>query len=377
MGVASVDVDGAKSLRSSGDVLVRGKAQKAIKGGEAVLVRVVLDQPLESLAAGHAGVFVATDADGGRSGNVPTAVEEPGGPFAGLQDVFSVHHVADGAVTELLQSDLGKGWYKGQDAFAVSSPAPGVLDFLLDRRDVGETVRGVTFAKAEESGYDVLTLGPGAAAVPLDGRVGALPLCLEGAISGRPYLVPRLEENGQDVRDIETPTSWLGGGVFRLGEADLAAVAGLFPEAGADGLRRVDLPSTATLISEGQNTRQRLDVALALDGDRLAIGVQLGLPRRGYHVLRDIGFRSVASLDPAAEVVLMRLAASLSESVPPFRSVRQGGVVLGDGQACLPAGLLPDVEAQTAAVPAASDDPAAGDAAGESAAPSGSAAPDA
>ena len=340
VGIATIDIEHARALRGSDEVLVRGDARKVLRDGEALLVRTVLAAPLDSVADGHAAVLVATDGDGTRTNDAPTETGRPDGPFAGLQDVASLHHVADGDVTRVLQSDLARGWYKGKEAFAAARPAPTVIDVLLRIRDVGDAVRVVSFASGDDGGYDVVTVGPGAAAIPVDGRVGPLPVCLEAAIIAEPYTVRRLEESGQTVRDIEARASWAGGGAFTLGAADRDALEALLAERDPDADGHVALPSTATLISEGLNVRQRPEVEVGLDGDRLSIALQLGLPRRGYHVLRDIALRPTGV--DAADAALERLTVALVEAIPPFRSGRRGGVVLGDATgSCLPTSGLP------------------------------------
>ena len=62
----------------------------------------------EAIPDGHAGVFVATDIDGVLSNDAPVGVEDPDGPFAGFQEVFSLNVVA-GEEPDLLYSDLSRG----------------------------------------------------------------------------------------------------------------------------------------------------------------------------------------------------------------------------------------------------------------------------
>ena len=71
-------------------LLKLGKAKQAVRPGRNVVVRIVLDRPLDAITEGHASVHVATDRDRSRSNNAPAGVGEGEQPFAGSEDVSSV-----------------------------------------------------------------------------------------------------------------------------------------------------------------------------------------------------------------------------------------------------------------------------------------------
>ncbi len=133
----------------------------------------------------------------------------------------SAYATTTGATT-LLDSDLAKAWYEDDDEFAAAWAAPGVLDLLLRPDALGDGVAVVTYANGPDGGYDTLALGSGP--IPLDGRVGLRPLCLEASLSGEPYVVERLVENGQTLRDVEAPGSWQGGAAFAADAQALEAL---------------------------------------------------------------------------------------------------------------------------------------------------------
>ena len=130
VGIARVPVEDAASLRRASDVLRAGNRRQAVRDGEALLIRTVLASAPDAIADGHAGVFVATDVDGVLSNDAPSGVDAPDGPFAGLQEVFSLN-VAAGDAPDLLFSDLSRGWYQGRQAYAAHRPAPEVVDMLV------------------------------------------------------------------------------------------------------------------------------------------------------------------------------------------------------------------------------------------------------
>ncbi len=141
-----------------------------------------------------------------------------------------------------------------------------MLDLLLRPDALGDGVSVVTFTSGTDGGYDTVSLGTGP--VPIDGRVGLRPVCLEASLSGDPYLVPRLVENGQTLRDVEAPGSWQGGAVFVPDAQTLEALRAWFGDADEDGDGRVALPAEVNLFEDGVVIGQRPDVELALDGDR-------------------------------------------------------------------------------------------------------------
>lgn len=358
VGVSPVRIEKPGPIRGVDGLLTRGKPKKAVPGGDALLVRIVLDRPFESIEDGHAGIYVATDADGARSNNAPTAVAKSDGPFAGFQDVFSLAYATTTEKTKLLTTDLSKGWYKGKRKFAAHRPSPEILDVLVPAERVGDGVKVVTYVSGDGGGYDSLSIGP--SAIPVDGRLGLAPLCIEGSIEAEPFVVRRMVENGQTVRDIETPASWHAGAAFALTPDERAALEALVAARDEDGDGVIGLPSTVGLFEDGLVVRQRPDLDVALDGDRLEVGLRIGLTRRGFNTLRDVVIATTD--DPSADVLLERVARSLSAIMPPFRSGRKSGSVLGPGPASCAASLIeapgpdePDVAADDPEVAGAAE----------------------
>ncbi|CAN5810015.1 hypothetical protein BH23CHL8_BH23CHL8_19330 [soil metagenome] len=339
VGVTRVRVEDAAAVGDSPELLRKGGKRKAVPSGEGVLVRIVLDRPLDALDTAHAGVFVATDVDGVRSNNAPVGVAEPDGPFADFQHVFSVNAAPGRDGLAALHTDLSKRrWYRGSATFAAARPAPEVIDMLIAPQSFGDHLRVVTYVDAEDGGYVVTGLGPVRSPIPLDGRVGRLPSCVEGSISNEAFTVRRLVENGQAFRSIQTPRSWLGGATFRLSEDERRAIDGLIaaaePPAPAthDGL---EVPADVVLVDQGLNVRQVPLLELRRVGDEAYLGFQLGLARRGYHVLRDIEPESTG--DATVDAFLGRATDALVAAMPPIRSTNQAGALLGGGAgSCLP-----------------------------------------
>ena len=327
VGVGSVDVADAAALREAEDLLRLGKAKQAVRPGRNVVVRVVLDRPLDEIADGHASLHVATDRDRSRSNNAPAGVGEGAQPFAGSEDVYTVAHATTTGATTLLDSDLAKAWYEDDDEFAAAWAAPGVLDLLLRPDALGDGLAVVTYANGPDGGYDTLALGSGP--LPLDGRVELRPLCLEASLSGEPYVVERLVENGQTLRDVEAPGSWQGGASFAADPQALEALRSYVDRADEDGDGRVTLPAQVNLFEDGVVIGQRPAVKLALDGEQVQLALELGITRRGYEVLRAV------DLAPTGDVVvdawLGRAMDAFVEAMPPFRSGRQAGLLLGEG----------------------------------------------
>ena len=99
MGIGSLDVTDAAALRDADWLLKLGKAKQAVRPGQNVVVRIVLDRPLDAVTEGHASVHVATDSDRSRSNNAPAGVGEGEQPFAGSEDVSSVTYATTTAAT--------------------------------------------------------------------------------------------------------------------------------------------------------------------------------------------------------------------------------------------------------------------------------------
>jgi len=328
VGVAPIEIGDPGAIRDSAQLLTKGKAAKAVKGGPAVLVRIVLDRPVDAIEEGYAGVHVVTDIDGARSNNAPAGVARPDGAFAGLQDVYSLTYATTTGKTKLFDSDLSSAWYKGKDRFAASWASPNVLDVLIPAQAIGEGVKVVTFVSGADGGYDTVALG--SATIPLDGQVDLVPACSEASLLVEPFTVRRLIENGQTLKDIEAPASWIGGVVLLVDDASRAALEAFVAAADdddADG--KVGLPSTVSLFEDGLVIRQRPEVELTLDGDRAQLAVQLGLTRRGYSVVRDIRIR--ATDDAIVDAYLERAARALVESSPAFRAKKKSGLLSGPG----------------------------------------------
>ncbi|MFV2063957.1 MAG: hypothetical protein ACC726_10660 [Chloroflexota bacterium] len=328
VGIAAVEIDDAGAIRSSDDLMTLGKPGRAVRAGPAVLVRVVLDRPASAIEDGYSGVHVATDIDGARSNNAPASVARPDGPFAGLQDVYSLTYATTTGKTKLLDSDLSTGWYKGKARFAASWAAPNVLDVLVPAQAIGEGIKVITFVSGADGGYDSVKLGP--ASIPVDGQVGLVPVCAEASISVEPFTVRRLIENGQTLRDVEAPASWIGGAVIPVDEASRAALEAFVSAADDDdGDGRIALPATVSIFEDGSVIRQRPEVELSLDGDTVQLAVRLGLTRRGYSVVRDIRIRTTG--DATVDAYLERAARALLEASPAFRSGKKSGLLNGAG----------------------------------------------
>jgi hypothetical protein len=326
VGVGRIPVREASSLRSAADVLRVGNRRQALRDGQALLIRTVLGSAPDAIADGHAGVYVATDVDGVRSNDAPTAVEEPSGPFAGFQEVYSFN-VAAGEDPDLLFSDLARGWYRGRQPFAAHRPAPEVVDILIRPERFGEAFRVATFTETTAGGgYDIAGIGATLATIPLDGRVPPTPTCLEATVAAEPFIVERLVENGQTFRDVETPRSWTGTARFAVTDQERVALEGLVATGDADQDGAIDLEGEAVLVEEGLNVRQSPRLGLRLQDGEAALTIGLGLARRGFIVIRDITVEPTG--DTTADAALARVADGLVEAVPPFRVARRSGPVI-------------------------------------------------
>ena len=333
-GVGRVTIDQPKPIRKADGTLRKGKVKKAVPKGTSLLVRVVVDRAPDTLDARHASIHVATDADGSRSDNAPSIVAEPDFPFAGSQDIYSLTWASTTGETTLQASDLAKGWYKAKTPFAASWATPTVIDFLIKPATFGQGFRVITNAAAADGGYDSLTLGP--SPVPVDGRVGLAPACVEGSISQLPYVVPRVVDNKEVVRDVEAPASWQGGAALPLTDENVRSrVAALIAERDADGDGRASLPAWVNLFQNGTVVRQRADLELALDGEAALIATELGLLKRGYNVLRNIELDETG--DRAVDAWLGEATDALREAMPPFRVNKRAGLLTGGAiGACIP-----------------------------------------
>ncbi len=172
-GLGRVDITDPGPVRKSDALRKLGKVKEAVRKGQAIVVRIVLDRPLDETPGGHASVHLATDVKGSRSNNVPSGVAAPDFPFAGSQDVYSVTWASTTDKTRLLASDLAKDWYKSKEPFAASWAAPNVLDLLIRPSALGEGFRVITHDAAGKGRYDTLTLGPGGHPRRWAGRSGA------------------------------------------------------------------------------------------------------------------------------------------------------------------------------------------------------------
>jgi len=366
-GVGSVDIADPAAVRGSDELLKAGKVKRAVRPGAGVLVRIVLDRPLSEIESGHAGVHVATDIDGSRSNNAPAVVGAVHQPFAGSEDVYSVTYATTSAKTKLLDSDLSAGWYEDDDAFAASWAAPNVLDLLVRPEGMGDGLRVVTFVSGADGGYDTLTIGPGP--IPVDGDVGLLPLCVEGSMSTQPFVVRRLVENGQTLRNVEAPASWHGGGAIPLDDDARSALEAFVGTADEDGDGRIALPSTVSLFEDGVVIRQRPELELALDDKGAQLALELGLTRRGYNVLREVEVKPTG--DDTVDAWLGRATTALSRTMPPFRSGRKAGLITGDGiGSCVPLLISAPAPMPDEIEAAASDAPSSPSAADASPSPS-------
>jgi hypothetical protein len=277
-------------------------------------------------------------------------------PFAGTQDIYSLTYASTTGKTRLLASDLARGWYGDKGPYAASWAAPGVLDVLLRPQAFGDGFRVVTYVSGSDGGYDTVTLGP--ALIPSNGRVGLVPVCVEGSISGRPYTVDRLVENGQTLRNVEAPASWRGGARLPLDQSSRGALETLIAATDDDGDGRVALPVTVSLFEDGVVIRQRPELQLALDGDEAQLALELGLTRRGYNVVRDIELRATGN--EVADAWLGRATDALTEVMPPFRSTKKAGLVTGEAiGACVPALISPPPPVLESSPPPGTEDAAA------------------
>jgi hypothetical protein len=334
VGVGRVHIDDPSAVRRADGLLKLGKAKRAVRPGEQLLVRAVVGRPPSAVQDGHAGVHLATDVDGSRSNNVPSGVNRPDFPFAGSQVVYSLTWAPTTGQTRLLNSDLGRrDWYRGEAPFAAAWASPTVLDLLVPPSGMGEGFRVVTHTAAESGGYDVVSLGP--AAIPVGGEAGLVPTCVEGSVANEPIVVPRLSEGGQAVRDVEAPATWRGGARVPMDDASRAALGMLIEELDDDGDGRVGIPAWVSLFEEGLVIRQRHDLELAIDGEHALLGVELGLIRRGYSVLRD--FEPEPTGHAALDAWLERATDAVRETMPPFRTTKKEGMLLGGtAGSCVP-----------------------------------------
>jgi hypothetical protein len=369
VGIGSVEIVDPAPLRRDPDVLRRGRRNQAVRLGPARLVRVVLDRPIDQIADGYAGIHVATDIDGSRTNNAPAGVGSRRQPFAGSEDVYSVSFATTTGRTQLLDSDLARGWFRDRDAFAAAWAAPNVLDVLIRPEGLGAELRVVTHTSAADGGYDVMDLGPGG--VPVDGVAGLRPVCVEATIAVEPFVVRRLVENGQILRNVEAPASWSGGAAFRLDAETRAALEAFLASVDEDGDGRVEVPASVDLFEDGKVIGQRPTLLLAVEGDTAQLAVQLGLTRRGFDVLRQL--TPEATGDAAVDAWLAEATDAVARTLPPFRVGRRGGQLVGDGPGtCLTVliGALggeasdaqpsPTAEPSPTAVPAASPGPGGG-----------------
>ena len=224
-----------------------------------------------------------------------------------------------------------------------------MLDLLLRPDALGDGISVVTHTSGPDGGYDTLSLGTGP--IPLDGPVGLRPVCLEASLSADPYLVPRLVENGQTLRDVEAPGSWQGGAAFAPDAQTLEALRAWVSVADEDGDGRVSLPAEVNLFEDGVVIGQRPDLQLALDGDQVQLALRLGITRRGYEVLRAIDLDATG--DATIDAWLTAASDAFVEAMPPFRSGRKAGLLLGDAIGACATALI-------SASPAPDDSPRAG-----------------
>jgi hypothetical protein len=357
VGIGRVEVEEAGPLRRADDVLRTGRRNRAVRPGTNAIVRIVLDRRLDQIAEGYAGIHVATDIDRSRTNNAPAGVARAPQPFAGSEDVYSITHATTTGLTELHDSDLARGWYRDRDAFAAAWAAPNVLDLLIRPEGLGDELRVVTFTSADGGAYDIVDLGTGG--IPVDGAVGLRPTCLAAATSTEPFVVSRLAERGQTLRDVETPASLQAGAAFRVDGAMRDALAAVIAASDTDGDDRVAIESTVALFEDGTTIRQRPMLEVALEDDTVRLAVELGLAQRGFDVVRQL--TPSATGDAAVDAWLTSASDALVEALPPFRVARRGGSLVGDLAACLP-DLVEPADDSAAEAAGASDAPVAADA---------------
>ncbi len=359
-GLGRVDIDDPGAIRDASGLFFSGKRKKAVRRGPAIVVRVVLDRPLDQVDGDYSSLHVATDINGSRSNNAPSGIAAPDGPFAGSQDIYSLTWASTTGRERLLGSDLAKkGWYRDKTPFAAAWAAPDVLDFLIAPGQFGDGFRVVSYVEGEAGGYDSLSVGLGP--IPVNGEVGLIPTCIEGTLRAEPFVVGRMVENGQTLRDVEAPAHWVGGASVPVDDDMRAALAAFIAAGDADGDGRVGIPATVSLFEDGLVVRQSPDVEIALDGSDARISLELGLIRRGYNVLRDVQLESTA--DARLDAWLKGATDSLSEYLPPFRTTKKPGLLVGEGTgACIP-WLAPAAGPEP--TPAASAEPVSSAAAGD------------
>jgi hypothetical protein len=355
VGIGRVEVEEAGPLRRAEDVLRTGRRNRAVRPGSNAIVRVVLDRPLDQITEGYAGIHVATDIDRSRTNNAPAGVGRAPQPFAGSEDVYSVTHATTTGLTELQDSDLAGGWFRDRDAFAAAWAAPNVVDLLIRPEGLGDELRVVTFTSAADGGYDVVDLGT--AGIPVDGAVGLRPSCLAAAISAEPFVVPRLAERGQTVRDVETPASLQVGAAFTVDPSTRDALTAVIAASDTDGDGRSAIESTVALFEDGTTIRQRpmVEIALGGDTDTVQLALEIGLAQRGFDVVRQLTPTNTG--DAIVDAWLAGASDALVEALPPFRVARRGGSLVGDLAACGPSLVDPLADDATAGDPGASEAP--------------------
>jgi hypothetical protein len=359
VGIGRVAIDDPAPIRDAQDLLKLGRAKKAVPSGEAILVRVLLERAPEAVTGDHASVHVATDLDGSRSNNVPAGIARPDYPFAGMENIFSLAWASTTGKTRLLSSDLAKAWYKDKTPFAASWAEPTVLDVLVAPKSFGDGFRVVTYAAGSQGGYDDVSWGP--VALPTSGTVGLVPVCQEASISVEPFVIGRLNERGQTVRDVEAQASWRGGARIPVEEGDRRAIEAFIEAGDEDGDGHASVPTWVNLFEDGIVLRQRSELEVGLDDDEATLSLELGLTRRGYNVLRD--FEPAATGDARLDAWIERASDALRVNMPPFRLNKQGGLLLGEGiGACVPwitPPPEPELEPEPGATAAPSEDAAA------------------
>lgn len=333
VGIAAVDIDDPGAVRKAKGLLKRGKAKQAVQRGPSVLVRVALDRPPREVPGGHASVHLATDIDGSRSNNVPAGIARPDYPFAGSENIYSFTWAATTGKARLLSSDLAKAWYKDKAPFAASWAEPTVLDFLIAPAALGDGLRLITHAAGDDGGYDVASWGP--APIPVDGTVGLVPVCHEGSIEAQPFVIGRLNEGGQTVRNVDAQASWRGGARLPVDEAVRPALQAWIAANDEAGDGRARLATWVNLFEDGLVIRQRPDLLIAFDGDAATLALELGLTRRGYNVLRD--FEPTSTGDDQLDAWIEQATDAMRAAMPPFRLNRKSGLLVGEGiGSCVP-----------------------------------------